>query len=132
MTRRLLCALLLILTVSATSGAEPAPVIDLSGNWSGTWKSCETGHHGPLYASFCKIDDTCYQVRFRGRFFVVVPFRYTVVLHVSGQKDGAVLLSGSSDLPLVGTYRYTAVASGCEFHAEYCSRTDHGRFDLSR
>jgi hypothetical protein len=127
-----LSLLLPILGFTSIRAADPVPAVDLSGKWCGSWKSCKDGHTGPLNATFCKIDESCYQVRFSGRFFAVIPFRYTVNLNVTGQSEGQVLLSGSSNLPLVGTYRYTAVATDKEFRAEYSSRNDYGQFNLCR
>jgi hypothetical protein len=122
----LVCVLLVV------AGAAAAEPVDLSGNWHGTWKSCETGHHGPLNATFCKITDGCYQVRFTGRFFVVLPFRFTVPLAVTGQQDGMIGLSGSPQLPLFGTFHFYAVATDNEFTATYFSRRDRGQFNLCR
>ncbi len=117
----------------ARAAEPPPPAVDLSGNWSGFWESCTNSHRGPLHARFCRLDDTHYRVVFRGRFFGVVPFRYTATLTVVGQQGDRVLLSGSSYLgPLVGTFSYNAQATACDFVANYCSRDDHGRFVLRR
>jgi hypothetical protein len=130
MRRELLSLLVSLLAVLAAARAcEP---VDLSGKWHGSWKSCETGHHGPLNATFCKLGDDSYQVRFTGRFFVALPFRFTVPLQVTGREDGRVFLSGAPRLPLFGTFHFEAVATECDFTATYCSRNDRGRFVLSR
>jgi hypothetical protein len=134
MCRRDLLSLLvsvpcLLAALTAARAGEP---VDLSGKWHGCWKSCETGHRGPLHATFCKAGDDCYQVRFTGRFFVALPFRFTVPLHVTGYEDGRVLLSGAPHLPLFGTFHFEAAATACDFTATYCSRNDRGRFVLSR
>jgi hypothetical protein len=118
--------------LALTCGARAAEPVDLTGKWHGTWKSCDTGHHGPLNATFCKVNDTCYQVRFTGRFFVALPFRFTVQLAVTGQEDGKVYLSGSPHLPLFGTFQFEAVATDNEFSATYSARNDHGQFNLCR
>lgn len=115
----------------------PAPVFvvpDLSGCWSGCWFSCKNGHKGPLKAEFCKLSETCYQVTFRGRFWVVLPFRYTTTMTVTGYTaDGQVLLASSQRLgPILGTFCMNAVASTCRFEANFESRNDHGKFVLSR
>jgi len=113
--------------------AKPASADDLCGCWSGCWKSCCTRHHGPLKATFCKIDDTHYCVHFRGRFCVVLPFRYSVVLTVTKREGDKVFLEGDSDLGrLFGTFHYEAVATATEFKAVYTSCKDEGRFDLTR
>jgi hypothetical protein len=125
---------LLLLTACAVSARDaPAVAPDLSGNWSGHWESCTSGHSGPLYATFCKTDDTHYCVHFRGRFFKVIPFHYSVTLTVTGQAGDKVLLSGESYLGrLLGTFHYQAEADACDFTASYDSCRDHGRFVLHR
>jgi hypothetical protein len=107
--------------------------IDLCGDWAGCWKSCTSGHSGPLKATFCKCDDTHYQVRFRGRFFGVIPFRYTVTLEVVGQEKDKILLAGEAYLGhFFGTFHYQAEATDCEFRATYTSCRDNGTFYLTR
>jgi hypothetical protein len=105
---------------------------DLTGEWSGTWQSCTSGHNGPLKATFCKTDDCHYQVKFRGRFWKVFPFRYTAVLDVTGQDKDKVHLGGSRKLPFFGEFSYTATATACEFHADYCTKKDNGTFTMTR
>jgi hypothetical protein len=106
---------------------------DLSGDWPcGRWHSDSNDHQGPLRATFTRINDTRYRVVFRGRFALIVPFRYAVTLDVVGHSGDAVLLSGSSRLPLFGTFHYSAEATRCEFRATFQSRNDHGTFELRR
>jgi hypothetical protein len=114
---------------SLGKAAEP---VDLSGKWHGTWVSCKTGHHGKLNGRFCKINDTCYQVRFSGTFFGAVPFAFTVKLAANAQEDGSVALSGDPRLPLFGTFHFSAMATEHDFSATYSARNDEGRFTLSR
>lgn len=112
----------------------PAPVsIDLTGHWSGHWCSYANGHHGPVSAHFCRLDDQHYQVHFRGKFFRFLPFDYTVVLTVTGQEGDRVLLSGSHHLGLLwGTFSYQAWANETQFVAGYGSHKDRGQFVLNR
>jgi hypothetical protein len=127
------------LAVALVSGAALVPAsradcpIDLSGQWAGNWRSCTSGHSGPLKATVCKCDETHYQVRFRGRFFGVIPFRYEVTLEVVGQDKDRVFLSGEAYLGhLFGTFHYQAEATDCEFRATYTSCRDNGTFCLTR
>jgi hypothetical protein len=137
MTRRLAIAFIL-LGLGTPRGAADAPLApalppDLSGTWSGYWISDSNGHRGPLQATFTKISDTCYRVRFRGRFAAVVPFRYTTTLTVVGTGDGLVVLSGSQVLgPVLGTFSTDAVATATTFEASFRSKNDCGRFVLWR
>lgn len=106
---------------------------DLSGYWSGTWASSCTRHHGPLSATFCRLDETHYRVNFRGRFFKILPFHYSVTLAVVGQEGDTLKLSGSSYLGrLFGTFYYQADVTPTNFVATYWSCKDRGRFLLSR
>lgn len=130
----------LFLMVSALRAEEAAPpaaappaAIDLTGEWSGTWHSCTSGHSGPLKATFCQACGDSYRVTFSGRFFKILPFRYTVCLNVVGREGDKVLLAGSADLGhLMGTFHYQAEATDCEFHANYNSCRDQGTFCLYR
>lgn len=125
--RPLFAALCLWLAAPAAAQAS-----DLSGCWSGTWESCQTGHRGPLHAQFVRLDENHYEVFFRGRFFKLVPFRYSTVMQAVEQ-DGVVHLSGSKYLGrLVGTFSFAAAANDCHFSASYNSCDDSGLFKLSR
>lgn len=106
---------------------------DLSGSWSGDWRSCTSGHKGPLSAQFCKVDPCHYEVRFKGRFFKVIPFRYAVTLEVVEETPERVVLAGSQDLGrLFGTFTYSATVTGNCFVATYTSCKDQGEFRMSR
>jgi hypothetical protein len=117
-------------TVALADDFPCAP--DLCGKWSGHWESCPSGHHGPLHARFTRIDDCHYRVHFHGRFAKVIPFRYAVTLNVAGMENGKVLLAGENRLLFFGTFTYQAEATDCNFVATYCSRSDNGRFELTR
>jgi hypothetical protein len=122
------CVVVATLFLSGTARA-----VDLSGCWSGSWESCSTGHAGPLRAEFTRCGPTQYRVDFAGRFFKILPFRYSVTLDVVEDCGDHVTLAGSSYLGrLFGTFTYTAMADGCRFTAEYCSRKDTGTFRLTR
>ncbi len=123
---------LFALMFSGTGIYGESRAADLSGCWAGTWESCKSGHHGPMKATFCKLDESSYRVDFRGRFWKVFPFRYSVVLNVVEDGD-VVRLQGSSYLGrLVGTFYYDATATSCEFNATYTSCKDWGRFVMTR
>ena len=135
------CALLAVCSVSAAED-KPAPASapvavaqgpsDLSGHWSGTWLSHTNGHDGPIEADFVRVCDTQYQVNFRGRFWTLFPFQYTVNLDVTGTDGDKVLLSGSSNLGLFGTFSYSAWVTDTQFVASYCSKRDQGVFTMNR
>lgn len=123
----------LALAIGLLAGAREASATDLSGCWSGSWESCTTGHKGPLRATFTKCGENQYHVAFAGRFFKVVPFRYSVTLDVVEDNGETVTLSGSSYLGrMFGTFTYSATATSCEFNSSYTSCKDNGNFRLSK
>lgn len=139
-TRLIAVAIMLIASYALSDdkpAAKPAAVskapADISGHWSGTWLSHTNGHDGPIQACLQKIDDNNYSVHFSGRFWGLFPFQYDMVLNVVERREDALVLSGSKNLGLLfGTFSYTATVTEAHFNASYCSRHDHGVFDMSR
>jgi hypothetical protein len=124
---RTLAAAVLVLVCQLSAHAA-----DLSGCWSGRWQSCVTPHNGPLNAQFVRLDESHYEVFFNGRFFKLLPFRYSVVM-AAVEQDGVVTLTGSQFLGrMFGTFTFQATASDCQFNATYSSCKDHGLFHLTR
>ena len=120
-------------SVLAVGLAMPAHALDLSGCWAGSWESCTTGHSGVLRATFTRCGESQYRVDFSGRFFVILPFRYSVTLDVVEDTGESVTLAGSSYLGRIfGTFGYTATADHCQFRADYTSKKDSGRFVMRR
>jgi hypothetical protein len=105
---------------------------DLSGRWSGHWVSDTNGHSGPLNARFRQIDASTYRVAFHGRFAKVVPFWYTTKLNVVSASDDQVQLTARQQLPFLGAYQTDASATATQFEANFSSRSDAGRFVMSR
>ena len=98
---------------------------DLSGHWQGYWQSDDTGHRGVLRCTFTQLSDGSYRADFSGRFFKIIPFRYSVVLDAVDQGD-VVNLSGSQQLGRrYGTFYYSATATCSEFNATFssCAKT---------
>jgi hypothetical protein len=125
--------LVLLAVVVSIGSADRVRATDLTGHWCGNWKSCTSGHKGPLRADFCKINDHCYEVRFKGRFFKVLPFRYSVQLQVVEETADHVVLSGSQNLGrLFGTFTYSATVTEKCFVATYTSCKDDGEFRMER
>ncbi len=106
---------------------------DLSGHWSGTWLSHSNGHDGPITGDFRKIDDDHYCVHFDGDSGGLFPFEYDVVLTVTERKDDKLTMSGSSNLGfLFARFRTTRTVTDTCFTASYCSKHDHGVFNMTR
>lgn len=113
--------------------ATPARAVDLSGSWAGSWQSTSTGHAGPLRATFRPCGEGRWAVDFSGRFFKILPFRYSVTLRVIEDGGDEVILAGSSWLGrMFGTFCYRAEADACRFEARYTSKKDNGIFRLER
>jgi hypothetical protein len=113
--------------------AHPVCAAELSGRWQGYWSSDSTGHRGPLRCTLTRLDETSYQADFSGRFFKLIPFRYSIVLTVISDDGHTVQLSGSHYLGRrLGTFTYFAQATCDEFVASYESCKDCGQFVLSR
>lgn len=119
-----------VLALFATSA--PALAVDLSGAWSGKWNDTKNGHTGPLRATFRVCGTDRYHVTFSGRFFKVIPFRYSVELQVIADDGERVYLSGQQRLPFFGTFRYEAQADACHFTAQFCADRYQGEFLLDR
>src|SRR5262249_20640588 len=131
--RPFLLSFVLLLLVAVVEAAEAPCQPDLTGKWSGCWVSESDGHHGPLHAHFYKENDCNYRVHFHGRFFKIIPFRYSVTLTIVGHDGDNVLLAGSQRLgPIFGTFEYSATANDREFTATFSSKRDCGRFELTR
>jgi hypothetical protein len=74
-----------------------------------------------------------YDVEFRGRFFKILPFRYSVTLDVVSDDGQTVELAGSAFLgKMFGTFHYRASATACEFVSNYTSCKDSGCFNMRR
>lgn len=137
-------AVLMVLTLTAalpeSVGASTLvggePVVEApnpAGCWQGEWKSCSSGHHGALQATIVPCGDGRYRAEFRGRFFKVFPFRYSVTLHTVSVDGDTVHLAGSQNLGrLFGTFHFTAVVTECRFEARYSSCKDRGQFVMCR
>lgn len=133
MASRLFAAFLSVVLAVVSAGASRLEAADLSGCWVGSWQSCTTGHKGPLKAEFTRCGADAYRVTFRGRFFKIIPFTYTVTLDVVSEDAEGVELAGRSYLGrMFGTFSYQAAADACRFTANYSSKKDSGVFRLAR
>ena len=107
--------------------------VDITGCWSGCWKSFCNGHTGKLNARIVKCDACHYKCTFSGTFFKVVPFVYTATLTVTGYGDGVVYFRSSRNMPMFGgEFSMCGNASGCKFTANYRSPKDRGVFSMTR
>ncbi|MDA1015696.1 MAG: hypothetical protein O3A00_14735 [Planctomycetota bacterium] len=109
------------------------PTDDIAGLWEGTWCSHTNGHNGSLRAIITRDCNGCYHAQFKATFLEVVPFGFEMPLGVSRNGD-VHSLDGSADLGLLagGVYRYSGEANACHFVANYCAKSDHGVFNMTR
>ena len=121
-------------TADEPAASEPiASPPSLSGCWEGSWRSCTTGHHGKLRATITHVGDNRYCCRFRGTFFGIVPFKYSITL-TAEPGDDVLTFFGKSNLGKLagGVYTYTGHADHCSFHSQYKSCKDRGVFEMRR
>ena len=118
-----------LISLLFASLASPQPPV--SGKWTGEWMTDANGHRGPLRANVTPAGDG-YDVRFSGRFAKVIPFTYRQHLTATGTDGESVFLSADRRLPLFGTFRMDATATGTAFDARFSSGKETGRFVLRR
>jgi len=126
------CGIGLTLVCLMLSRAPSANAADLTGTWKGEWRSHTNGHHGPIKASFKRINGSQYRVRFCGRFLTVIPFFYTETFDVLSDDGQTVQLQAQSQLCVFGSFHCRAAANCCHFNANYASEQDRGYFRMSR
>ena len=131
---QLACFILALFGAWGPFVSSRAQAADLNGHWEGSWNSFCTRHHGPLKADFCRINASQYEVRFKGRIFAIVPFRYSAVLNVVSEEGGVTYLEGSHYLGKLagGTFSYRATVQGDRFVATYSCSKDRGQFVFCR
>jgi len=136
MRRKRLWSVVAVLALAACAAADETPAtttVDLSGKWSGCWRSDKNGHHGKMTASFCRIDDCSYRGTFVGTFWKVFPFFYTETFTITAYSNDQVWVSASKVLgPRLGRFDVHATATATHFTATFQSSRDWGVFLLER
>jgi len=115
------------------AAAYPRGTNDITGQWTGEWRSEANGHHGTLRCIITPNSPNAYMGRFRARFWKIFAAGYTVPLNVTNI-DGRFILSGSADLGFLGggVYTYEGSADHANFQSSYRSKRDHGQFIMRR
>jgi hypothetical protein len=115
------------------ANCQPSSGQELSGNWTGRWQSSTNNHGGKMNATFVQQSGDQLQVKFRGSFAKVIPFRYRAKLNVVYQEPGLTIVGGSKKLgPLMGDFSYSGqISNGC-FTGTYSSRRYNGSWVTSR
>ena len=129
-----IAALFSAIAAAPAGGSDRACCPNLAGEWTrGSWTSATNGHTGKLRAKITRCGPNRYDCTFCGTFWKVVPFRYTVPLHVTGCADGRIYFRASKKLPLCGgTFTCSGSATACSFRANFSSQSDHGVFTMTR
>lgn len=115
------------------AGKVQTPTDDISGRWTGTWKSDSNGHNDKLRCVISKIDEQHYSAQFHAKYKKILSFGYTVPLTAtsnSGRRD----FKGEANLGKLagGVYTYEGFATPTNFFSRYDSKYDHGVFEMSR
>lgn len=121
------------LAAQPTTTTTAAPGNELSGRWEGTWKSERNSHAGKLRAIITPVDDTTYRADFDATYLGILRFGYA--LNLAAQRDGDIIrFQGQENLGWLagGLYRYDGAADGRTFDCAYQSKSDHGRFRMTR
>lgn len=105
---------------------------DISGQWAGRWQSNANGHSGKIGATFCQLSPNTMQVKFRGTFAKVIPFRYSTRLKVVSQQPGLTIMAGNRRLPLGGEFNYYITMSDHCFNGSFSSRRNRGTFVMRK
>lgn len=112
---------------------QPIPAQSIAGPWEGRWLSDKNGHTGRLRCILTPDGANAYNARFHATFWKIFRAGYEVPFAVTN--DGARFrFSGQSDLGELGggLYTYTGEATPEQFAAEYRSKHDHGKFQMTR
>lgn len=105
----------------------------LSGQWVGTWKSEHSNHSGQLRAIITPVDDATYRANFDATYLGILRFGYS--MNLAAQEEGDVIrFQGEENLGWIagGLYRYDGTTDGQTFDCTYQSKSDHGRFQMTR
>jgi hypothetical protein len=123
----------MVLSLGLIGMADAADSVT-GGGWAGRWASDKNGHSGPMHARVTETPAGDYRIAFRGRFFAVVPFRYSATLSPVGTgPNSEVYLAGEKRLGFgLGTFSTSAIVTPSTFDASFQSKRDSGRFTLRR
>ena len=118
--------------LAAQSGKTPS---DITGLWSGSWKSDANGHSGDLRCIVTPIDAQSGACRFHyhATWMKTLSTTYDVTHVVKRTGDGFVF-SGDQELSGAGSglYHYEGRATPMEFRSTFRSVSDHGVFEMKR
>ena len=106
---------------------------DITGRWEGEWRSNKNNHHGRLRCVLTKQSEGEYAAHFNAVYWKI--FRFSYMVHLHGQHTNEVFqFRGEEDLGKLagGIYEYTGSVTLSRFNSTYCSRYDHGTFEMGR
>jgi hypothetical protein len=111
----------------------PVPPDSVAGRWEGQWLSAANGHNGKLRCLITEQTNGMHEARFHATYLKVMTFGYTVPLDVT-RTNQVWYFHGEADLGKLagGLYRYEGMSTVTNFSSTYCSKHDHGTFEMSR
>jgi hypothetical protein len=123
--------------------ARPAPVVAgrpdrFAGAWDGQWTSerhrlpSGEASGGRLRCIFTRVDDAHYRAKFYADWLIFSSGYETTFL--TEQRGDVLNFRGEHDLGAIfgGVYRYTGRVTPQRFQADFVSKNDQGRFEMSR
>jgi hypothetical protein len=122
----------------ADAGKIPTPADSITGRWTGTWKSEESGHEGGLRCILTQTDAKHYHADFHATFFGIFSYSYDIDLTAratdSATQPSIVYFNGEADLGWLagGKYTYTGKADPRNFFCSYRADKDYGTFQMVR
>lgn len=116
------------------ASAGPQPADDISGAWTGSWRSEVNGHTGSLQCLVTRVDAAHYRARYRASYRKFLRFGYTVPMEVTRSEGGAISFRGEANLGwwTGGVYHYDGRATATNYISTYSSKYDHGTFEMTR
>ena len=116
-----------------TAAVAAAAADPLAGRWEGTWRSERSNHAGKLRAIVTPVDEATYRADFHATYLGLLRFGYSMDL--AAQREGGVTrFQGQENLGRLagGLYQYDGTTDGQTFDCTYRSKSDHGRFRMTR
>lgn len=121
-------------TTVAAQKKHPSP--DITGAWTGTWRSDANGHHGVLRCLVTREAEKSdnYRFYYHATYGSVLTAAYTVTEQVHRNRAGAYDISGEHNLGYFagGLYHYQGASTVQNMKSTYRSSADRGVFELAR
>lgn len=113
---------------------QTAPPDDVSGAWTGTWRSDVNGHSGGLRCVAEKRSPGTWHFRYRASWAKILSAGFSLDAAVKPDGRGGYTVSGTKDLGKAfgGVFTSTGTIRGGKFSARYEAKLDRGAMELRR